>query len=86
MDQRNHCTWQTVKSAQLGEGAQVTVQMEKGLYLGNMKFKMSVEEQWGLLLAILRPELGEFSFIIINKSVFFLTPCSMWNLSSLARD
>ena len=66
MDQRNHCTWQTVKSAQLGEGAQVTVQMEKGLYLGNMKFKMSVEEQWGLLLAILRPELGEFSFIIIN--------------------
>ena len=68
------------------KSTQITVQMERGLYLGNMKFKMGVEEQWGLLLAVLRPELGEFSFIIINKKVFLATPCSMWNLSSLARD
>ena len=53
------------------KSTQVTVQMERGLYLGNMKFKMGVEEQWGLLLAVWRPELGEFSFIIINKEVFF---------------
>ena len=53
------------------KSTQVTVQMERGLYLGNMKFKMGVEEQWGLLLAVRRPELGEFSFIIINKEVFF---------------
>ena len=44
--------------------------MERRLLSGNMKFKMGVEEQWGFLLAVLRPELEEFAFIIIKKNLF----------------